>query len=183
MSRYLKQLITEEFKRRWDGVSQAVAVNLTGLDAVTNNQLRLELADKGIEVMIIRNSLARRAAEGTPLAAMFDDLSGQVAVCWGGEDVVDLAKKLVALDKDATKYEPFKILGGVLDGQKLSGEEVKGVSKWPSRAEQLSLVSGQILAPGANLGGALLGPFRMLASQIKQIEEKAEEGGAAEGEG
>ena len=65
--------------------------------------------------------------------------------------------------------------GGVLDGEKLSAEKLKEVSKWPNRTEMLSILSGQLLSPGANLSGALLGPGGKLASQIKKKSE--EEGG------
>ena len=58
-----------------------------------------------------------------------------------------------------------------MDGKPLSAEDVKAVSKWPSRTEQLSLLLGQILSPGATLSAQLLGPGRQLASQIKQKGE------------
>jgi large subunit ribosomal protein L10 len=48
---------------------------------------------------------------------------------------------------------------------------VKVVSKWPTRAEQLSILSGQILSPGAKLSSQLLGAGAKLASQIKKKSE------------
>ena len=59
-----------------------------------------------------------------------------------------------------------------MDGAKLSADDVTAVSKWPSREEQLSLLVGQILSPGANLAAQLTSPGGKLASQI---EQKAEE--------
>jgi large subunit ribosomal protein L10 len=44
---------------------------------------------------------------------------------------------------------------------------VLAASKWPTREEQISILVGQILSPGANLAGALLGPGGKLASQIE----------------
>jgi len=58
-----------------------------------------------------------------------------------------------------------------MDGEKLDAEGLKAVSKWPSRAEQISLLVGQILSPGAELSAAMLGPGKMLNSQIKKISE------------
>ena len=56
----------------------------------------------------------------------------------------------------------------------LTAEEVKEVSKWPSREEQLSLLMGQILGPGATLSAQLLGPGKLVASQVKQKGEGEE---------
>ncbi len=106
--------------------------------------------------MVVKNSLAARAAAGTPLAPMFEGLTGTAAVCWGGEDMVTLAKEVSRFARD-TKYQPFAPVGGVMDGEKLSPEQVEQVSKWPSRQEQLSLLVGQILGPGARLAAQLLG--------------------------
>jgi large subunit ribosomal protein L10 len=69
----------------------------------------------------------------------------------------------------------------VLDGEPLTAEKIKAISKWPNRAEQLSILSGQILSVGANLSGALLGPGGLLASQLKE-KSKGEGEGAPEGE-
>jgi ribosomal protein L10 len=61
-----------------------------------------------------------------------------------------------------------------MDGETLSPDQVEEVSKWPTRAEQISMLVGQILGPGGQLAAQLAGPGGALASQIKQ---KAEEEG------
>jgi large subunit ribosomal protein L10 len=61
-----------------------------------------------------------------------------------------------------------------MDGQPLTADQVKLVSKWPSRQEQLSILSGQILNPGAKLSSQLLGAGAKLASQIKKKSEEGE---------
>jgi hypothetical protein len=61
-----------------------------------------------------------------------------------------------------------------MDGERLTAEKVKEISKWPNRLEQLSILSGQILSAGANLSAALLGPGGALASQIKKKGEGEE---------
>jgi len=63
-----------------------------------------------------------------------------------------------------------------MDGQPLAAEQVKAVSKWPSRMEQLSILSGQILSPGATLSAQLLSAGGKLASQIKKKSEQSEQG-------
>lgn len=171
MSKYLKELITDELKSRFDGVSDALLVDVIGMEVNANVELRKTLREKSIKLMVVKNSLARRATEGTALAPAFEGIEGTVAVVWGGEDVVSLAKEVVRLAGDK-KYEPFAPKGGVTEGASLSADEVKAMSKWPSRSEQLSLLVGQILSPGANLAAQILGPGGKLAGQI---ESKSEE--------
>lgn len=183
MSKYVKNLITDHLRDRLKGVNDALLVNMIGLDSHATSRLRKELREKNIEVVVVKNSLAARAAEGTPLAAMFEDLSGTSALCWGSEDIISLAKEVVRLAQDE-KLSPFAARGGVMDGERLSAEQVEEVSKWPNREEQLSLLVGQILGPGAKLAAQLLGPGGALASQIAQKaegEEEAEAGTPAEG--
>ncbi len=170
MSQYLKELITDELKSRFDGVSDALLVNVIGMEVNSNVELRKTLREKNIKLMVVKNSLARRATEGTALAPAFEGAEGTIAVVWGGEDVVSLAKEVVRLAENK-KYEPFAPKGGVMDGAPLSATDVKAVSKWPSRSEQLSLLVGQILSPGANLVAQILGPGGKLASQVKSKSE------------
>lgn len=171
MSKYVKELVTRDIRRRLEGVDDAVLVSCVGMDANTTNELRTELDSKDIHMLVVKNSLARRATDGTQLSAAFEGASGQIGVCWGSTDFVSLVKEIVKLDKDGEKYDSFVADGGVMDGERLDADGLKAVSKWPSREEQISLLVGQILGPGAQLSAALLGPGKMLNSQIKQIGE------------
>jgi len=174
MSKFVKDLVTRDIKRRLEGVEDAVLVKTTGMDANTTNELRGSLAEKDIHLLVVKNSLARRATDGSSLAPAFEGATGQIAVCWGASDFVSLVKEVVKLDKNSDKYSAFVAAGGVMDGERLDADGVKAVSKWPSREEQISILVGQILSPGANISGSLLGPGKLLASQVKQIEEKGE---------
>lgn len=176
MSKYVKDLITESLRESLKEVDDALLVDMIGLDANTNNRLRAELREKDIHVMVVKNSLARRATEGTPLSAMFEGLTGTSAICWGSEDVISLAKEVTRLAKDDS-MAPFHARGGVMEGEKLSAEQVGEISKWPSREEQISLLVGQILGPGSRLAAQLTGTAGALASQIAQKGEEEEAGG------
>ena len=173
MSKLVKDLITDDLKGRWEGVNDALLVDVAELEANNAVSLRKQLREKSIHLLVVKNSLARRATEGTNLGPAFEGASGTTAVVWGAEDIVTLAKEVTKLAGKGD-YEKFITKGGVMDGAKLSPEEVKQVSKWPSRTEQLSMLMGQILSPGANLSGQLLAGGANLASQIKQISEKEE---------
>jgi large subunit ribosomal protein L10 len=174
MSKYVKDLITAELKKRLDGVDGALLVNVVGMPNEQNVALRRQLRQKKINLVVVKNSLARRATEGTALGPAFEGVQGTLAVLWGGEDLVSLAKEVVRI-AGQKEFAPFTPQGGVMDGQKLSPEEVTQVSKWPSRQEQLSILVGQILSPGASLSAQLLGPGKKLNSQIKKKGEGAED--------
>ena len=174
MSKFVKNLITQELSSRLEGVEDALLVNVIGMDANQSVTLRKQLRKKEIELLVVKNSLARRAAEGTALAPAFEGVTGCIALVWGAEDFISLTKEIVELDKDPD-FEKFEARGGVMDGETLTADKVKEISKWPNRAEQLSILSGQILSPGANLSAALLGPGGAVASQIEKKSEGGDE--------
>jgi large subunit ribosomal protein L10 len=174
MSKYLKNLMADHLKSRLDGVSDLLVVDVMGMESQRTVALRKTLRQKKINLLVVKNSLARRATEGTALAPAFEGVDGSAAVVWGGEDIVSLAKEITKLTQDKA-FEPFVAKGGVMDGSKLSAAQVQQVSKWPSRAEQLSILVGQILSPGATLSAQLLSPGAKLASQVKKKSEGEEE--------
>lgn len=175
MSKFIKNLMTQDIKKRLDGVEEAVIVNVIGLNSSQTVTLRKTLREKNIQLLVVKNSLARRATEGTPLAPALADAEGTLAIMWGAEDIVSLAKEATRLTQ-SDEFKLFESRGGVMDGSPLTPEKVAEISKWPSRAEQLSILVGQILSPGRNLAAALCGPGAMLASQIKQKSEEGEAG-------
>jgi len=167
MSKYVKNLLTDQLKQKLDGVDDALVVDVVGMDALATTMMRRRFREKNISVMVIKNSMAQRATEGTPLAPAFEGLEGSAAVVWGAEDVVTLAKEVVSLI-DNQDFEGFRSICGVMEGERLSEDEVTAVSKWPSRSEMFSILVGQILGPGATLAGQLIGPGGTLAGQIKK---------------
>lgn len=179
MSKFVKELVTDQLKRELEGVQDLLLVNVVGLTANRTTALRKALRDKNIKLMVIKNSLARRATEGTQLAAAFEGSEGTLAMVWGSTDIVALAKEVVRLAGDK-EYEKFSARGGVMGGAKLQAAEVAAVSKWPTREEQVSILLGQILAPGALLASQLTSIGGALASQIEQRGEGGEEAPAGD---
>ena len=167
MSKYVKDLLSKDISNRLEGVTDCVLANVIGLDANSNGALRKRLREKDISLLVVKNSLARRATEGTALAPAFEGVGGTNAVLWGAEDFVSLVKEVEDLNQDEY-FEEFETRGGVMDGEQLSPQRVAEISKWPSRAEQLSMLVGQILGPGSQLAAQLTGPGSALASQVKE---------------
>jgi len=173
MSKFVKQLVTNDIAKRLDGVQYLMLVGLTGVDANKTVQLRANLAEKDISLRVIKNSLVQRATKGTPLAPGFAKMTGAYALCWGASDIVSLAKELVKLTKDKN-LQGFEIRGAILDGEALGPAQAIDVSKWPTREEQISILLGQILGVGATLSGQFISFGGKLASQIEKLAEKGE---------
>lgn len=174
MSKFVKELLSRDLASRLDGVEDCVLADVIGMDANSSTVLRKRLREKGIGLMVVKNSIAKRATEGTSLSPAFEGIRGTHAVLWGAEDFVSLVKEVAELDKDEEEFLKFEARGGVMDGEQLTPDRVKEISKWPSRAEQLSMLVGQILGPGSTLAAQLIGPGGQLAGQIKQVSEKEE---------
>jgi large subunit ribosomal protein L10 len=173
MSKFVKDMITNDLRKRLEGVDEALLVDVIGLENNKNVALRQRLRQKKIHLLVVKNSLARRATEGSRLAPAFETADGTMAIVWGGEDIISLAKEIVKITEEKA-YERVTAKGGVMDGQPLTATQVKEVSKWPSRQEQLSILVGQILSPGATLSAQLLSGGGKLASQIKKKSEQGE---------
>lgn len=174
MSKYVKNLVVQELQRRLDGVDDAVLVNVIGLDANSSVLLRRQLREKEINLVVVKSSLAKRATEGTPLHAAFNDMEGSLAVMWGGEDFVSLVKEVTKLDK-TDEFAAFQARGGVLDGEHLDAERIKAISKWPSREELIAIVAGQAIGIGSEVASQLIAPAQQIASQIDKLIEMKEE--------
>lgn len=174
MSKYVKNLLVNEIHNRLDGVNDAIIADVIGMNSDATFRLRKKLREKGIQMLVVKRSIANRASEESQLRPLFDKKQGSIAVVWGCEDFVSLAKEIAAVDKSQSEFPKFVLKGGVMDGDSLNAEQVLAVSKWPNRQEQISMLVGQILGPGAQLSAQLLGPGSKLAGQIKQLIEDKE---------
>ncbi len=175
MSKLVKKLISRDIATRLAGVDDAIIANIVGMSGNENYAIRKNMRDQGIGLMVVKQSLAARATEGTTLRPAFDNQIGSLAVIWGCEDFVSLVRAVTKLSK-SPEFTKLEIKGGVMDGEALSAEEIAKVSKWPSRQEQISMLVGQILSPGSTLSGQLVGPARKIAGQVKKMIEDREEG-------
>lgn len=173
MSKYVKNLIADEIRSKLDGVDDAIIADVIGMDSDATFRIRKLMREKGVNMLVVKRSLAGRAAGDSRLKPLFSEKQGSVAVIWGCEDFVSLAKEIAAISK-MPEFKDFELKGGVMDGDALSAAKVLEISKWPNRQQQISMVVGQILSPGSTLSGQLLGEGGRLASQIKKLGENKE---------
>ena len=169
MSKTVKGMVIDDISRRMGEVTDLLVVDASKLDAFSANKWRLDLRKKDITVLTVRNTLARRALEKAGVRGLEKVLAGPSTVIFGGRDVVELSKEIV---EAAKKNDKIQIKGGAVEGSTLDAAGVENLSKSPSREELISMIAGQILAPGANLAAALLGPGSTIASQLKTIHDK-----------
>jgi large subunit ribosomal protein L10 len=148
---------------------------MSKLDGVTDNKFRLEMQKKGIHLLQVKNSLAKRAFADQGFTALDQSLTGPSTLVWGADDIVALSKEIAKWVKDIKNLE---VKGGSAGGQAIDAAGVESLSKSPGRLELLSIISGQILAPGSKLSSQLIAMGGKLASQVKKIADK-EEGEAA----
>jgi len=179
MSKYVKNLVADDIKKRLQNVNDALLVNMIGMNSSSTYTLRKELRAKKINVLVVKNSMAARATSGTPLARLLDGVGGSAAICWGSDDIVALAKSITEILR-SEKFPAFQPRGGVMDGEKISADQVAAVAKWPTRTEQLSLLLGQILSVGSRLNSQLIAVGGALASQISEKAKGGEEAAADE---
>ncbi len=173
MSKIIKQMEINALKKNFNGVRDLVMLNVVGLNAIAENQVRLGLRKKGIHLQMVKNSLARRvfADMGLGAGAAWE---GSTTIAWGGTSIAGLSKEIEALAK---KYDKFvKVKTAIADGQEIPFDLA---IKMPTREEAIGRIVALALAPASRLAGQIAGPAASLASQIKTISEKKEEAAPA----
>ncbi len=176
MSKPVKEMIVADYKKRFEEVDGALVVDIRGIDANTNNDLRMGLQKKNIRVTIVKNTLAKKAFEGTRLDALGTALEGPSALAYGAESVVDVARELVDWAK---KIKNLSLKGAVLDGTYYAGAEgVKRLSTFPTKDEAIAKVVQLVLSPASNLLRAATSPGSNILGIVKEIQERLEKGQA-----
>ena len=174
MSKPIKAMIIDDYKSRFHDVEDALLVDIRGIPANDNNELRLGLLQQEIRVTVLKNTLARKAFAGTSLEALTPILEGPTALAYGSESVVNVARSLVEW---ARKIGELELKGAVLDGELYEGAAgVKRLSEFPTREESQAQVVQLILSPGQRVVGAAVGPGSRILSIVKEIQERLEKG-------
>lgn len=176
MSKPVKQMIIDLYRQTFEGVNEAVLVDIRGISANDNNEFRGGLvANGGIRVSVIKNSLAKKAFEGGPLEPISDMLEGPSAIVHGGESVVNVARELIAWAK---KIEAIEFKGAIMEGVVFGADEIKALSEYPTKDEAQAQVIQVVLGPAAAVIGAAVGIGNEVAGILKTLEEKLEKGEA-----
>lgn len=176
MSKPVKNLITQSYQRRFDGVTGAILIDIRGIESNQTNEFRAALADKQIKITVVKNSLAKRAFDGTDLEGITGLIDGASAMVYPvSEDtsVVNVARELLTWTK---KLDKMEFRGALLDGIKFGPDEIKKLSEYPTKEEAQAKVVTMLLSPARNLAGAISSPSGNIAGILKTIQEKLEKG-------
>lgn len=171
MSRYVKELVQQEFETKFEGVSEFLVVSIRGVNGTDNNQMRGGLRSRGIKLSVVTNLLMKRALDKLGIAAAASLFTGPCAVACGGDSVVDVAKELVDWAK---KVPAIEIRGAFLDGRVLDSQAAQALSKMPTRPELQGEIVTLARSPGGALAGAIAGAGGLIAGCIKTLIENKE---------
>lgn len=160
----IKQPIVEEIKSKVEGATTVVLVDYRGLNVEQDTRLRKNLREAGCEYKVYKNTLMRRAFEGTDCAQLDSLLEGPSAIAISKDDATAPIRILNNMAKEAEALE-FK--AAIVEGNFYDAEGVKALASIPSREELISKLLGSLQSPITNL-----------ARVLKQIAEKGD--GAAE---
>jgi large subunit ribosomal protein L10 len=177
MSKKVKSLIEKELISKFTPLDGVAVISPKGMDGTKNNLLRRRLGASGVKMTVVKNTLARRAANGTKLQGFDKLLDGPSAVIYGKSSISAIARMLMEEKKND---ENLELRGVFFDGEVYEGEKgVERVSKLPTREEAIAGIVAAALGPGRRLMGAIKGPSSSIAGILKSIEEKAPKGGEA----
>ncbi len=149
-----------------------ILADFSGLSVAQMTVFRRSCREKSVECRVVKNRLARIAADDSGLEAMKDHLTGPTAILFGAESQVDPAKIIVDFAKD---NEAMEIKGGFVDGEFLDTTQIVALSKIPSHEELLAQMMGSINSPASGLVGTINGVAAALARVIDAAaQQKAE---------
>jgi large subunit ribosomal protein L10 len=170
MSKYVKELMMDQLRSDLDGDRSVLIIDLKGLDAITEHQLRRDLRKKSIKIRSLKNSLARRVFSDMGLEGLSQYLTGPSVAVWGGDGVAELAKELSRQVKTLKKPE---IKGGAVDGVVIGPAQVEDITKLPSREALIGRVVSLALAPAQRVAALANAPASNLMAQLKTMSEGA----------
>ncbi len=171
MNRSEKQGTIQEIQ---DVISQNDAfylVDFKGLKVKDISQLRDRVRDSSGHIKVVKNTLLKKAAEGTGLSGANVWMEGPTALAWAPTDPIPLAKVLVTFSKENPH---LKLKGGVVDGKAVDAATVETLSLLPGLDGIRSQLLGLLQAPATKLAVLLQTPARNVAvccgERGKQVE-------------
>ena len=152
-----------------------VLADYQGITAPGLTQLRAHMREQSVDFLVIKNTLARRAAKNTPFEVLVSNFKGPVSLVVSYEDPIAPAKALAEYGKTKPKKEP-EILCGLIEGRKISSEEVQKLSKLPPKEVLIAQLLSTMQAPTSNFVGMFQALLRKFVGTLEAIKEKKSNG-------
>lgn len=169
MNKTQKETAVTELREEFQQARAAILTQYRGLTVAQSNALRRNLEKEGAAHRVVKNTLARRAVEGTEFEALVEEFSGPISVTFVRSDPAATAKVIA----EFAKSNPDLVIRcGALGGKLLGAAEVEALSKLPSREELLGQFVGVLAGPLRNLVGVLSGVPRSFVQVLGAIQEK-----------
>ena len=147
--------------------------DFTGLDVARITDLRRRLRAVGVEYVVVKNTLARRALTDAQRqeGGLEPHLAGPTALvlAGAGTDPVSAAKVLTDFAKE---FEKPAIKVGLVDGKAVTPAQVKHLAALPSKTELLARLGGALQAPLAGFAGALYGLLYSMVGALEALKIK-----------
>ena len=143
----IKAPIVDEIKATIDGAASVVLVDYLGLTVEQDTKLRKNLRAEDITYKVYKNTLIKRAIEGTEFESLSKDLEGPTAIVVSKKDATAPARVIANFAKKADKLE---LKSGVVEGAYYDADGIKKIATIPSREELLSKFLGSIQSPITN---------------------------------
>lgn len=167
----------EELRRGMTKSGNAILFAFAGLKVPQVTELRRQVRATRSSYRVVKNTLALRAAKGTPLEALSGHFVGATAVAFNEDNPVGLAKVLTAFAKTNPNLV-FK--AALVDGLVVEASAIKTIAELPSREELVGRLLFLMQSPLRRLVTVLNGPVRNLAGVVKQIAEQKATSGAGQ---
>ncbi len=148
----LKQPIVDEIKSSIDGAQSVVVVKYLGIDVAKDTALRKAFREADVNYKVYKNTMVRRAIEGTEFAPLADVLEGPNAFAISKSDATAPARIISKFAKDVSALE---IKAGVVEGTLYDADGMKAIAAVPSRDELISKLLGSLQSPISNLARVL----------------------------
>ena len=157
--------LTEKLSR----ATSAVVTDYRGLTVHQLEELRTQLRTQGVDYVVVKNTLARRAADAGGVGAFSEVLVGPVGLALGYGDLATPAK---ALSEYFRINKRLPSVAGLVEGTVLDAQGVKTLAELPSREALLSQLAGTLLSPLTQLAGALDSITATFASTLEAYRDK-----------
>ncbi|HEV2975153.1 MAG TPA: 50S ribosomal protein L10 [Solirubrobacteraceae bacterium] len=179
MNRDQKAVAIEEIATHIDESHAIFAVDYRGISVPQVAELRAKLRDADATFKVVKNSLTERAADQAGAETLKEYLAGPTALTFVRGDAATAAKAIADYAK-ATQLLPFK--GGLMDGSTLDVDQLRSLSRLPSRDVLYGQLVGVVASPVGGLVRSLSALVGGLASALGQLREKKESGEIPAGE-
>ena len=173
-SREQKQKDLDALAAQFQAASAGMLIGFNKLTVAKDQELRRQLREAGVTYAVVKNTLARKAAEGTPFAGASEYFKGVTALALAEGDPVQLSKAISKFVKDNPEVFSFK--AGVVEGRVVALGDVEAIATLPSKEELISKIMFLINCQAQRLVTVISAVPRNLAIVVKQIGEQ--KGGA-----